>query len=203
MRNIVIRLSLFCAWLAACGPVVPAFDTKGINNSQDLAKATAKVNDAIARSAIGAARADVSGTVTFTKDCLKGGTKTGTVKGKLSGSTRAADDSIVATYELELSSCKTDDYELYGVVTWSYSASSLGSGSARYVIKLSGTLGVKLDGGAIQGNINYKDLTVTADISQTGTTINYEITVTGGVDVGGKPFALTKDDFMGVFSITK
>ncbi|MCC6810498.1 MAG: hypothetical protein IT381_23915 [Deltaproteobacteria bacterium] len=194
------KLAVLSILLSACGPAVPTLDTKGITNPNEAAKATARINDAIDVVALSSPARESTATSTFTRDCKKGGTKTGTVTGKLVGSTTGRNGTTVPTYDLEFRNCQTDSVELYGTATWSYGYSSLGIGSARHEIKLSGTLGVKLDNGALQTNATFKDLSIDAQLSRSGTTTNREIEIKGSVEFGGKVYTLKQEDFSGAFA---
>jgi hypothetical protein len=194
MRNFAV---LLCVSLAACGPTVPPLDTVGISNGIEAAKAVRAVNNAIANATLGTVARDTVASAEFNRACTKAGAKTGNVKGKITGSTVAQDGTPVPSYDLEITTCKSDDYELYGVASWHYSHQSLGSGQDHFDIAISGTLGAKV--GAVQGDMTFNDFKVVADITHTGTSVNVDVTVSGSMQVGTKMFTPTQDDFHDVF----
>ncbi len=193
-------LSLIFLVAAACGPAVPTLETKGVSTALEAARATGKANLAVWNVALKASgKTDKDGMVTG--DCLQNGKKTGSFTRKLIGTLE--NRVTLQSFDLAFNNCITDFGELYGSATWTYSASSVGSGSAQYVLAASGTLGVKLDGGAVQANVTFKDMQINADVQQMGTTVNYTIEVSGGtVDFGNKSFTLTPDELREIFPLT-
>jgi hypothetical protein len=194
--------------VSACGPAVPNTPTKGISNSAEAAKATAKARDAMSSMSQRSSRQfGLSATTEYNGTC----TTSGTVKIKSTASIGALGGGgagINATLTATADQCfKQNDFKISGQLIYSYTAgTSTTSGDTTSItgeLKMDGRVSLETftSTGEVDqsGVIEYNDLVVKYTVSY-GTTngtfnYNYEVTTSGTFTVGGQVYNPTNEEW--------